>query len=138
MPGTWRLQRPQTASKGVAIGRIAAVRLGDGQPFYLAVVRALVQETDGRIVATVALFPGKPEAIGVRSGDVRHRTSVNWTQAFRLPAIEGLKIPSTLVVPSSMTLRGRAIETWEEELSMEATVREVVEHGTDFDRVATG
>ena len=137
MPGTWRLQRPQTASKGVAIGRIAAVRLGDGQPFYLAVVRALVQETDGRIVATIALFPGKPEAIAVRSGDVRHRTSANWTQGFRLPAIEGLKIPSTLVVPGSMTLRGRAVETWENELSKEATVREVVEHGTDFDRVAT-
>ncbi len=138
MPGTWRLQRPQTASKGVAIGRIAAVRLGDGQPFYLAVIRALVQETDGRIVATVALLPGKPEPIGVRSGDVRHRASINWTQGFRLPAIEALKLPTTLVVPGSLALRGRAIETWEEDLAKEATVREVVEHGADFDRVTTG
>jgi len=96
-----------------------------------------VQETDGRIVATIALFPGKPEAIGVRSGDVRHRTSNNWTQGFRLPAIEGLKIPTTLVVPGSLALRGRAVETWESELAKEATVQEVVEHGADFDRVTT-
>ncbi len=137
MPGTWRLQRPQSASKGVAIGRLAGVRLGEGAPFYLGVIRALVQETDGRIVATVALFPGKPEPIAVRSGDVRHRTSTNWSQGFRLPAIDGLKIPTTLVVPGSMALRGRAIESWENDLAKEATVQEVVEHGADFDRVAT-
>jgi hypothetical protein len=136
-PGTWRLQRPQSASKGIAIGRLAAIRLGDGAPFYLGVVRALVQETDGRIVATVALFPGKPEPIAVRSGDVRHRASANWTQAFRLPAIDGLKIPTTLVVPGSMAHRGRAIETWENDLAKEAAVQEVVEHGADFDRVTT-
>ena len=137
MPGTWRLQRPQSASKGIAIGRLAAVRLGDGQPFYLATIRALVQETDGRIVATVALFPGKPEGIGVRSGDVRHRANANWVQGFRLPAIEGLKIPRTLVVPASLALRGRPVETWENDLAREATVQEVVEHGADFDRLTT-
>jgi len=134
-PGTWRLQRPQTASKGVAIGRLAAVRMGDGAPFYLGVVRALVQETDGRIVATIALFPGRPEAIAVRSGDARHRTGAQWTQGFRLPAIERLNIPTSLVVPGAMAVRGRGIEVWEGE-PKESTVYEVLEHGADFDRVS--
>ncbi len=136
MPGTWRLQRPQTASKGVAIGRLAGVRMGDGTPFFLGVVRALVQETDGRIIATVALFPGRPEAIAVRSGDVRHRTSAQWTQAFRLPALERLNIPASLVVPGALAVRGRGIEVWEGE-AKGSTVHEVLEHGADFDRVST-
>jgi len=134
MPGIWRLQRPATASKGVAIGRLAGVRLADGQPFYLGVIRALVQETDGRLIATVGLFPGQPEAIAVRSGDARHRSGPQWTQGFRLPALERLKIPATLVVPGSLAARGRGIEVWEG-APKESTVYEVLEHGADFDRV---
>ncbi len=135
MPGTWRLQRPPTASKGVAIGRLAGVRLGDAAPFYLGVVRALVQETDGRIVATVALFAGHPEAVTARSGDARHRASGQWAQGFRLPALDRLQIPASLVVPASLALPGRAVELWEEGAAKECTVREVLEHGADFDRV---
>ena len=134
MPGAWRLQRPQTASKGVAIGRIAGVRLGDGGAFFLGVVRALVQETDGRIVATVALFPGKPEPVAVRAGDARNRSTAQWMQGFRLPAFERLQVPPTLVVAGAMAMRGRGIEVWEGE-AREMTVHEVLEHGADFDRV---
>jgi len=135
MPGSWRLQRPQTGSKGVAIGRIVGVRLGDGHPFFAGVVRALVQETDGRIVATVALFPGKPEPIAVRAGDMRHRTSAQWMQGLRLPPLERLQIPASVIVPGSMALRGRGIEMWEDGAPKESTVYEVLEHGADFDRV---
>ena len=136
MTGTWRLQRPPTASKGVGIGRLVGIRLGgDGAPFYLGVVRALAHETDGRLVATVALFPGKPEAVAVRSGDMRHRANANWTQGFRLPAIELMHVPASLVVPSSLAARGRVIEVWEDS-PKESTVHEVLEHGTDFDRVS--
>jgi len=133
MPGTWRLQRPSTASKGVAIGRLAGVRLGDSGAFYLGVIRALSHETDNRIIATVALFPGKPEPIAVRAG-ARNRTNAQWMQAFRLPPLERLQIPESLVVPASMALRGRGVETWREGVR-EATVAEVLEHGADFDRI---
>jgi hypothetical protein len=136
MPGTWRVQRPQTASKGVAIGRLAGVRLGEAGGFFLGVVRALVQETDGKIVATVALFPGKPEPIAVRAGDARNRTSAQWMQGFRLPALERLQVPASLVVPVSLAMRGRGIDVWEG-APKEATVYEVLERGADFDRVTT-
>ncbi|HUI99685.1 MAG TPA: hypothetical protein VLY46_05575 [Usitatibacter sp.] len=135
MPGSWRLQRPQTASKGVAIGRIVGMRLGDGGSFFVGVVRALVQETDGRIVATVALFPGKPEPIAVRAGDVRHRSSAQWMQALRLPALERLQIPASIVLPGSLAIRGRGVEIWQDGAPKETTVYEVLEHGADFDRV---
>ncbi|HEX4943842.1 MAG TPA: hypothetical protein VFV55_05775, partial [Usitatibacteraceae bacterium] len=73
MMGAWRLLRPPTSSKGVAIGRILAMRLGEAAPFFLGMVQAIVQETDGRVVITVALFPGKPEPVAVRAADSRNR-----------------------------------------------------------------
>jgi hypothetical protein len=134
MLGAVRVQRPQTASKGISIGKLCAIRLGDTAPFFLGVIKELVQETDGRIIATVALFAGKPEAVPVRAGDARNRASAQWMQGFRLPALEKLHIPVSLVVPSGMGQRGRGIETWNEG-SKESTVEDVLERGGDFDRV---
>lgn len=134
MLGAWRLLRPPTASKGVAIGRALALRVGEAAPFFLGMVEALVQETDGRIVITVALFPGKPEPIAVRAADSRNRQNTQWVQAFRLPALERLGIPQSLVVPSGIASRGRGIEVWAG-AAKESTVYEVLAHGTDFDRV---
>ena len=135
MLGAWRLLRPATASKGVAIGRILAMRLGEAAPFFLGHIQALVQETDGRIVVTVALFPGKPEPIAARTGDSRNRQGSQWVQAFRLPALERLGVPESLVLPSGLASRGRGIEIWAGGGAKESTVYEVLERGADFDRV---
>jgi hypothetical protein len=132
--GALRVQRPATSNKSIAIGRIVAIRMGDAAPFFLGWVTELVQETDGRLIATVSLFPGKPEPIAVRAADSRVRASAQWMQALRLPANEKIKVPVTLVVPSGLGHRGRAIEVHG---GREATVADILEHGTDFDRVAT-
>jgi hypothetical protein len=134
MLGAWRLQRPPTASKGVAIGRLVAMRLGDSAPLYLGEISALVQETDGKVVITVTLFPGKPEPVAVRAGDARNRTNAQWSQGFRLPPLTKLNIPASLVVPGGMAMRGRGVEVWSEDGTKEITVYEVLNHGTDFDR----
>ncbi|MGZ5590971.1 MAG: hypothetical protein ACXWG1_18740, partial [Usitatibacter sp.] len=134
MLGAVRVQRPQTSSRGVAIGRLVAVRLGDTAPFFLGTISELVTETDGRIIATITLFPGKPLPIAVRASDARNRASAQWVQGFRLPALEKINIPGTLVVPSGMGTRGRGVHTWEEGMK-ESTVEEIVDHGSDFDRI---
>jgi len=134
MLGAVRVQRPQTSSRGVAIGRLVAVRLGDTAPFFLGTVSELVTETDGRIIATVTLFPGRPAPVAVRASDARNRASAQWIQGFRLPALEKIHIPPTLVVPSGMGTRGRGVHTWEEGVK-ESTVEEVVDRGSDFDRI---
>ena len=133
MLGAWRLQRPPTASKGVAIGRLVAMRLGDSASFFLGAVSALAQETDGRVVITVTLFPGRPEPIAARAGDARNRANPKWAEAFRLPAIDKLKVPASLVVASGVASRGRGVEIWDDG-AKEATVYELLERGTDFDR----
>jgi hypothetical protein len=136
MPGAVRVLRPATTSRGVAIGRIAGVRLGDATAFFLGVVSELVQETDARIVVTIAVFPGKPEAVAVRTGDARSRAGAHWVQGFRLPALEKLKVAHSLVVPSGLGSRGRTLETWEQGAPAETSVEDVLERGADFDRLA--
>ena len=134
MLGAVRVQRPNTAARGVGIGRLAAIRMGDTAAFFLATVSELVQETDGRIIATLTLFPGRPEAVAVRAGDARNRATAQWVQGVRLPAIEKISVPASLVVASPMGARGRGIEVWEG-APKEHTVEELLQRGTDFDRV---
>ena len=135
MLGAWRLQRPATASRGVTIGKVVAMRVGDTGPFFLGMLSALVQETDGRIVATVTLFPGKPEPVAVRAGDARNRANAKWSEAFRLPELAKLRVPMTFVVPGGLAQRGRGIDIWTDGAAKESTVYEIVEHGADFDRI---
>ena len=137
MMGAWRLQRPQTSSKGIAIGRLVAMRVGDTAPFFLGRVSALAQETDGRLVATVTLFPGKPEPVPVRAGDARNRASAQWGPGFRLPPLERIKIPASLVVPSGIASRGRGVDLWVKGGPAESTVHDILDRGTDFDRIST-
>ena len=134
MLGAVRALRPTTASRGIAIGRLVGLRQGDTAPFYLGYVSELTHETDGRIIATVTIFPGQPEPLAVRAGDARNRANAQWVQGFRLPAIERLKIPESLIVPSGMGSRGRGVESWNEG-AKEYTVEAVLYHGSDFERV---
>ena len=138
MRGAWRVQRPASTSKGVAIGRLVAMRMGDAAPFFLGMVSALSQETDGRIIITITLFPGRPEAVPLRAADSRNRANAKWVEAFRLPPLEKANIPASLVVPNGVASRGRGIELWlSDGNTKETTVYEMLEHGTDFDRITT-
>ncbi len=132
--GSVRAQRPTTASRGVGIRRLAALRMGDTGPFFLAMVNELTQETDGKIVASLTLFPGKPEAIAVRAGDLRNRASAQWVPGFKLPALEKAQIPASIIVASPHGTRGRGIEIWTDGVSKESTIEDLLIRGTDFDR----
>ena len=135
MPGTWRLQRPASASRGVAIGRLVAVRLGDTAPFYLGMVSALVQETDGKIVITRDALPGAPGAdrgaLG-RRAPPRERAMGAGLSPARAGAAE-----HPLVAHRSQRdgRRGDGASRPGTRCASEAVVREVLERGNDFDRV---
>ena len=135
MLGAWRLTRPPTSSRGMTIGRLVAMRVGDTSPFFLGKVSALSQEGD-KVVATVTLFPGKPECVPCRAGDARNRSNAQWGPAFRMPGLEKAKVPPAIVTASNVAARGRGIEVWEGGDRTEHTVEDVLDHGTDFDRVS--
>jgi cyclic-di-GMP-binding protein len=138
MLGAWRIARPPTSSRGVTIGRLVAMRVGDAGPFFLGKLSALSQEGD-KVVATVTLFPGKPEAVPVRASDARNRANAQWSHGFRLAGLEKAKLPPSMVVGTNVAARGRGIEVWEGPpltgRPKECTVEEILDHGTDFDRI---
>lgn len=135
MLGAWRLRRPEGATHGLAIGRLVGMRLADAAPFFLGMVTALSQETDGSIVATVALFPGKPECVPVRP-DSRGRAAGKWQEGFRLPAMAKLGVPASLVVPLGTCGARRALEVWDGEAGRFVETASTLERGSDFERVA--
>ncbi|MBL8523774.1 MAG: hypothetical protein JNN20_08800 [Betaproteobacteria bacterium] len=135
--GYLRLLRPPNSSHGVAIGKLIGLKIGKQDAFYLGVVRELSEELDGMIYTTLAMLPGKPEATAVRSADNRNRAGGAYVQGFRLPAMEALKIPETLVVPASFAQKGRGIDIFLPAHGSPKMVKlvEFVERGVDFDRV---
>ena len=134
MLGAWRLMRPADSKRGVGIGRVAALRLALGAPFMAGSVTALSQETDGHIVITLTLFPGKPEPVAARP-DSRGRAPAKWVEALRLPALPRLNVPETLVVPTGVYSRGRGVELWEDGVRTRE-VAGLLLRGADFDRIA--
>ena len=134
--GRVRLLRPNHSGHGVAIGNLIGIKIGTQESFFLGFVCELVEELNGAIYATIAMIPGKPEPITVRSSETSSRTSP-YVQGFRLPPMEALKIPETLVVPSNLSQRGRGIDIFHAGHGnpKEVIVVDFVERGLDFDRV---
>jgi hypothetical protein len=130
--GSVHLERPANAARPVGVGRLVGIRLGDTGDFYAGVVSEIAQEDDGKVHATVMIFPGKPQPIAVRA--TRTRAADTWQPALRLPALEKLHIEGSLVVPATLGTRGRALEIWDGE-AQQAVVRTLLARGHDFDRV---
>jgi hypothetical protein len=134
--GQLRLLRPANSTRGIAIGRLVGLKLGKSGEFYLSVVHALAEETPGHYTVTLSLLPGKPEPISVRCSDSKMRTST-YTQGFRLPPMDQLGAPETLVVPSNLAQRGRGIDIFHQGhgSAKQVHVVDFVQRGADFDRV---
>ncbi len=135
--GAFRLLRPANSPRGVAIGKLVGMKIGKESVFYLGVIREIVEEPENNIVVTVSMLPGKPDPVAVRSGDLRSRGSLTYVQGFRLPPMDALKIPETLIVPSGLAQRGRGIDVFHHGHGnpKQVTLYDFVERGLDFDRV---
>ena len=135
--GSFRVMRPGNSPRGVAIGKLVGIKVGKNGVFYLGVVREIVEETEGQIIVTIYMLPGKPEPISVRNGDLRGRTSTTYVQGFRLPPMEALKIPETLIVPSNLVHKGREIDIYHQAHGnpKQVTLVDYVERGVNFERV---
>jgi len=135
--GYVRLMRPSNSTRGVAIGRLVGVRLGEGGMVLLSVVREIVQELDGAILAVLGLLPGKPEAVAVsRPPDLRTHPGTQYLQGLRLPAMPSLKEPESLFVPAGLTQPGRTTEIVPhgQYAGVQLKLGDFAERGADFDR----
>lgn len=135
--GNLRLMRPSNSAQGLAIGRLLGVRLGLRGQWMVAMVSAISEESDGSHHATLALMPGTPAAVGVRAGDTRNRPGATYTPGLTLPAVPALNVPETVFIPSNLAPPGRGIDIalTGQAQGKEITVHEIIERGSDFDRV---
>ena len=135
--GAFRVMRPTNSPRGVAIGKLIGLKVGKQGAFYLGVIREIIEETEGNITVNIAMLPGKPEATAVRAGDAAGRSSATYTQGFRLPPMESLKIPETLIVPSGLAQKGRGIDIFHPDhgSAKQVMLVDFVERGVDFDRM---
>jgi len=116
-------------------GQLMAVRPGDAKTFMLGQVRWLMQAENGDLFAGVKLLPGLP------AGSAARPTGLNVQQEKYIPiltlgAVQALNAPPTLVLPVGWYKPGRIIEVNNGESAQKMKLTELVERGSDFERVA--
>ncbi len=134
--GAFRMMRPANSPRGIAIGKLIGMKVNRHGAFYLGVVREIVEESEGNFIVTLAMIPGKPEATAVRAGGAIGSSST-YTQGFRLPPMEALKIPETLIIPTGLAQKGRGLDVYHPDHGNAKQVKllDFIERGADFDRV---
>ena len=130
-----RMLRPAgTAGKRYAHGQLVCVRSADSKSFMLAQVRWLMSGKNCDLHAGLKLLPGLPSAVAARPTGVNVQ-SEEFMQALALGAVQALSAPPTLVLPSGWYKPKRVIEVFAE-TSSKVRLGELIERGTDFERVA--
>jgi hypothetical protein len=115
-------------------GQLVGVRPADAKSFQLGQARWLLATDAGELVCGVKLLPGLPLAAAVRGTGV-NATDEKYTQAIALAAVPALKAPPTLVLAPGWFRPKRVIEAAIQK-PMRVRLLEVLERGTDFERVA--
>jgi len=132
--GLRMVRRAGNPGKRMAHGQLLGVRPADGKNFQLGQVRWLMSTNAGDLHCGVKLLPGVPVAAAVRAIGV-NVAEEKYVQAFALAAVPALGAPPTLVTAAGWFKPKRVLEV---AIGKPLRVRllEVVERGTDFERLA--
>jgi hypothetical protein len=132
--GLRMVRRASEVGKRMAHGQLIGVRPADGKHFMLAQVRWLMGADNGDVHAGVKLLPGLPRPLAVRPTGLNVQAD-SWVPSIALSAVPALESPPSLVVPSGWYKPTRVTEVYDKR-SSKAMLTEVIERGTDFERVA--
>lgn len=130
----FRLARTAVGQK-MTHGQLLAVCPDDGNDFILAQASWLMQESSGGLFAGLALFPGKPQGVAVRSLAPGSTRFDRFSRAFLLPALPALDEESTLVVPTGTYLASQTLEVAGDEL-FQVRMRGLLQRGGDFEHIS--
>jgi cyclic-di-GMP-binding protein len=131
--GLKMLRRAGSPGRRMAQGQLVGVRPADAKSFQLGQVRWLMTTGPGDLICGVRLLPGLPLAAAVRGSGV-NAAQEKYVQAMALGAVPALKAPPTLVLPPGWFRPKRVIEAAIDK-PLRVRLLEVVERGTDFERV---
>jgi hypothetical protein len=128
------VRKADTPGKRYANGQLVAVRPADAKGFMLGQVRWLMAAENGDLHAGVKLLAGVPAAVAVRATGLNAQTE-KFVQAMALGAVAAINQPITLVLPSGWFKPKRVIELAMNNAEQKVSLAEVVERGSDFERV---
>jgi len=125
----------EQAGARIARGQLLALRPQGASGFMLAVVRSLMIAGDeGQLKLGVRLLAGTPSAVALRCTGLAVGKD-DFCQGFRLPGMEQLQEPASIVMPSGYFRPGRIIEIYTDCLRQVRLIR-ILERGADFERAS--
>ena len=114
-------------------GQLLALRAQGASAYTFAVVRSLLIDSDkSQLRLGVRLLAGTPSAVALRATGLASGSD-NYCQGFRLPALEQLQEPASILMPAGYFRPGRIIEIHTDVLRQIRLAR-LLERGADFER----
>lgn len=132
--GLRMVRRAGNPGKRMAHGQLVGVRPADGKNFQLGQVRWLMSTNEGDLYCGLKLLPGVPAAGAIRAIGL-NVVQAKYEQAFALGAVPALKSAPTLVTAAGWFKPRRVVEMVQQK-TLRVRLLEVVERGTDFERLA--
>ena len=134
LQGLKMLRASSTTGRRYVLGQLIAARPADARTFMLGQVRWLMTGTEGDLHAALRLMPGLPAAIAVKPTGL-NASNEKFVPALSLTAVAALNSPPSLVLPSGWYKPKRVIEVHIQQ-TLRAQLTELLERGSDFERVA--
>ena len=132
--GLKMVRKADTPGRRFAHGQLLAVRPADEKSFHLAQVRWLMNSEQGDLYAGLRLMPGLPAAIAVRPAGV-NAANEKYVPGLLLTGVAELNAPPSLILPAGWYKPKRVIDVYVES-AQRVRLDEVLERGSDFERVA--
>lgn len=117
----------------VVHGQLLAVSPPDGTRYFFAQITWLMQDRAGGLVAGIASLPGSPQGVAVRRLSAHTGKIELYTQAFMLPAVDAMRTPESLVLPTGWFQPSRVIEIHTGE-PLRVRLEFLIQEGPDFER----
>lgn len=127
------IQREPDGKARISHNQLLAVRRLGSRHFHLGMVQWLRVEENNGLCCGVRLFPGTPEAIGVRPSNFNPAGSSRYERALLLPELLAPATPATVILPAGWFQSGRFVEMFAERKQVSKLLN-LLEKGSDFDR----
>jgi hypothetical protein len=131
----FRLSRGAAGQK-ITHSSLLAICPHDGEHFLLAQASWLMEESDGGLLLGIALLPGLPQGIGVRSRETSQGQHERFVRAFVLPAVSAIDEDGSLVLPKGLYQASKILDRQQDGRTTQVRLKHILQRGADFDRVS--
>lgn len=133
-PAGFRLACQATSTK-LAHKQLLALRPDNEASYLLGEVEWLKREQSGRLLAGIAILPGRPQAVCVRAAPLIKGQKGLFVRAFLLRDEPGRSAAASVLLPEGMPWRHDKVEVLHDRYS-EIKLGEVLQRGQDFIQVS--